>query len=203
MCKGEVALCGSAISPRCLQTRSSSRKHDFNGFHSVHRLLSGLILETTTSKVAAHVLIRISLRQVYRWNKRPGSPKARAAGKQGFHTLRSDSWQALALRSMAEAHLEMDDGSTLPLIRICHTADGDRALHAGSYWLQRGAGLSDQSPRCLRACQRPEEMENRATGPLIQLKMANETWRLRRVCYRVKEREKVEGADILQVNFRE
>lgn len=132
----------------CYQSEvpSNSQQHDFNGFHSVHRLLSGLILKTTTSKVAAHLLIRIFQRQVYRWNKRPGSPKARAAGKQGFHTLRSDSWQALALRSMAEAHLEMDDGSTLPLIRICHTADGDRALHAGSYWLQRGAGLSDQSP---------------------------------------------------------
>lgn len=87
---------------------------------------------------------------------------------------------------MAEAHLEMDDGSTLLLIRTCHTADGDRALHAGSYRLQRGADLSDQSPRCLRACQRPGEMKNCGAGPLTQLKMAKETWRYEAVCTRLK-----------------
>lgn len=82
---------------------------------------------------------------------------------------------------MAEAHLEMDDGSTLPLIRICHTADGDRALHAGSYRLQRGADLSGQSPRCLRACQRPGEMKKR--GATKASENGKERWK---ECARVK-----------------
>lgn len=158
--------------PLVHETHSRSRKLNLNSFHSLCSLLSGLILKTTTCQAASHVLIAIFQRRVYWWNKRPGSSKARAAGQQGFHSLRSDSWQALALRSMAEAHLEMDDGSTLPLIRICHTADGDRAQHAGSYRLQRGADLSGQSPRCLRACQRPGEMKKRGAGPLRQVKMA-------------------------------
>ncbi|CAG13321.1 unnamed protein product [Tetraodon nigroviridis] len=96
---------------------------------------------------------------------------------------------------MAEAHLEMDDGSTLPLIRICHTADGDRALHAGSYRLQRGADLSDQSPRCLRACQRPGEMGNRGAGPLTRWKMAKERWLYEAACTRLRAMV-INGADI-------
>lgn len=172
--KGEagVPLFRSTVSLRRLQTHSGSRKLDLNSFHSLRRLLSGQILKTTTRQAAAHVLIRIFQRQVYWWNKWPGSSKARAAGRQGFHSLRSDSWQALALRSMAEAHLEMDDGSTLLLIRICHTADGDRVLHADSYRLQRGADPSGQSPCCLRVCQCPGEMKKRGAGPLRQGKMA-------------------------------
>lgn len=50
---------------------------------------------------------------------------------------------------MAEAHLEMDDGSTLPLISVCHAADKDRALPAGCYRLERGAELSNKIPSSL------------------------------------------------------
>lgn len=38
---------------------------------------------------------------------------------------------------MAEAHLEMDDGRTLPLISLCHTADRVRTLLASCYRLER------------------------------------------------------------------
>lgn len=40
--------------------------------------------------------------------------------------LSSGRWQASAWRSMTEAHLEMDDGGRLPVISVCHAADGGR-----------------------------------------------------------------------------
>lgn len=87
------------------------------------------------------------------------------------------------MRSMAEAHLEMDDGSTLPLIRICHTADGDRALHAGSYRLQRGSRpVWPESPllKGLPESRRNEKARGWATKASENGK---ETWK---ACARVK-----------------
>lgn len=67
------------------------------------------------------------------------SRKVSADGDQRFHFVRSSRWQDLAVRSMTEAHLEMDDGRTLPLISLCHTADRVRTLPASCYRLERGA----------------------------------------------------------------
>lgn len=83
--EANVPLSGSTMSPL------NSQQLNLNSFHSLCSLLTGLILRTTTRQAAAHVLITVFQRRGYWWNKRPGSSKARAAGQQGFHSLRSDS----------------------------------------------------------------------------------------------------------------